>query len=72
MQTKIVAAQIHVINAWNEVCPEADKNAMNELISEAQKDGMSDQDILKRQVSMFYDGLAYGNWPSVCKQFSTG
>lgn len=63
--TKHLDALSMLIDLWDTLCPDADRGHVTKVIKEAQADGMSRQDQCRFIVGMLYDGLAYGNWPSV-------
>lgn len=65
-QTAEQRALLDIANAWNELCPDADKSAVSRLVAEMKADGQHDtREHCRVAVGKLWDGLAYGNWPSV-------
>ena len=53
-------------NAWNELAPKADQGHVFRLVAELKADGVHNTTHQCRSITgSLYDGLAYGNWPSV-------
>lgn len=66
MQTKEQRALVDLNNAWNELCPSADQGFVWRLVSEMRADGQNDErEQCRVACGRLYDGLVYGNWPSV-------
>lgn len=65
MKIDYMAAISSISDAWDEVCPDNDQGYVMVLVKDYKADGMGDKDVCRVVVSSLYDGLAYGNWPSV-------
>jgi len=66
MQTKEEVALVKLISAWKLLCPKKYRDKFDELITEMVKGGTTDmREQCRVIVGRLWDGLTYGNWPSV-------
>lgn len=61
-QTNEDRALVDLANAWNGLCPEADKSFPAKLLRDMRTESKLNK--AKALCGRLYDGLAYGNWPS--------
>lgn len=67
-QSKERKALTDINNAWNELAPIADQGFVWRLVADMIADGTTDErEMCKAATGRLWDGLAYGNWPSVLK-----
>jgi hypothetical protein len=66
MQSKEEQALVGINNVWNSLCPQSDSGFVWQLVSELKADGEYDtRTHCRAAVGKLWNGLAYGNWPSV-------